>query len=127
MKFDKSRVYTALNADELKVGSKVVLSCILSNLKRYVEDNEIVTLTDILGEDEEYRFVSGNDCGTFAYLVEEPKINIDNLKLGDKLVNKGKNKEGVVTFINHNSPFFVNIGGYCYYGGDLDGWELSKE
>ena len=37
MEFDKSRVYTALNADELKIGSKVILGNTLSELKEAVE------------------------------------------------------------------------------------------
>lgn len=39
MEFDKSRVYTALNADELKVGDKVYVADSLSDLKRLVEMN----------------------------------------------------------------------------------------
>ena len=38
MEFDKSRVYTAINADELKVGSKVICASCLANLKEYVAD-----------------------------------------------------------------------------------------
>ena len=36
MEFDKSRVYTALNADELKIGSKVLVSNCISTLKDQV-------------------------------------------------------------------------------------------
>ena len=38
MKFDKSRVYTALNADELKVGSKVIVADSVRALKNAVKD-----------------------------------------------------------------------------------------
>ena len=37
MEFDKSRVYTIVNADELKVGSKVIVADSLGLLKRLVE------------------------------------------------------------------------------------------
>lgn len=37
MEFDKSRVYTVLNADELQIGSKVILGNTLSELKEAVE------------------------------------------------------------------------------------------
>lgn len=33
MEFDKSRVYSTLNADELKVGSKVIVAETLTHLK----------------------------------------------------------------------------------------------
>lgn len=37
MEFDKSRVYTSLNADELKRGDKVFVANSLNSLKRFVE------------------------------------------------------------------------------------------
>lgn len=40
MEFDKSRVYTVLNADELKVGDKVIVADDYGTLKRNVEDGE---------------------------------------------------------------------------------------
>ena len=39
MEFDKNKVYTALNADELKVGSKVIVANYLESLKAQVEAN----------------------------------------------------------------------------------------
>ena len=37
MEFDKSRVFSAVNADELPIGSKVILGNTLSELKEAVE------------------------------------------------------------------------------------------
>lgn len=37
MKFDKSKLYTAVNADELKVGSKVFVADNLEELRTEVE------------------------------------------------------------------------------------------
>ena len=37
MEFDKSKIYTAANADELKIGSKVVVADTLEDLKQCVE------------------------------------------------------------------------------------------
>ena len=39
MKFDKSRVYTSLNAENLKIGSKVICAFTISkgNIKRYAK------------------------------------------------------------------------------------------
>lgn len=52
MEFDKSKVYTALNADELKVGSKIIFADDLSSLQSRVIDASSVwigTLESIWG------------------------------------------------------------------------------
>lgn len=76
MEFDKSRVYTALNADELKVGSKVYVSDNMYYLKKCVEDNlESCILTEVLLEKEASRFCINdtfNEQWALAYLIEPP-------------------------------------------------------
>ena len=72
MEFDKSRVYTALNADELKVGSKVLLADDLRELKRLVENDVIPdTLEFVRAETYQFRFLSGTDFA-LAYLIAPP-------------------------------------------------------
>ena len=64
MEFDKSRVYTALNADELKIGSKCVFADDLRELRRLVsiEDTSQVLIA-IKGESYKYRFEQAKaDC-----------------------------------------------------------------
>ncbi len=99
MEFDKSKVYTAVNADELKVGSKCYFADNLADLKELVtgqveynpqeddyhrsyEEYFIKKLDGILPETEDARFGWGfNVCGSnsyldiqnLAYLVEQPK------------------------------------------------------
>ncbi len=81
MDFDKSKVYTALNADEVKVGSKGYFADSLSALGRYViNDNKsyFFTVKEILEEDEVYRFMVDNlndeeVSWNLFYLVEEPE------------------------------------------------------
>ena len=80
MEFDKSKVYTALNADEVKIGSKgyfadnlYELQCVIHNKK----DN-FFTIKEILKPDEKFRFLAKNLVGAYIswnlfYLVEEPK------------------------------------------------------
>ena len=80
MEFDRSKVYTALNADEVKIGSKgyfadnlYELQCVIHNKK----DN-FFTIKEILKPDEEFRFLAKNLVGDYDswnlfYLVEEPK------------------------------------------------------
>lgn len=97
MKFDKSRVYTALNADELKVGSKVVVADNIATLKEKVSNDECSILSGIQPEKTQYRFrVSvpeknkSIDC-CFAYLVSEPeenKLKWQDVKIGDILYRK---------------------------------------
>lgn len=77
MEFDKSRIYTAINADELQIGSKVILSNVLSELKEAVEvekEEAIQTLAIIRGENEVLRFTGDkyHSGYTLAYLIEPP-------------------------------------------------------
>lgn len=70
MEFDKSRVYTALNADELKVGDKVILADNIKDLLRLVKfDLNIEKLKDVRPFSCNARF-NGNTLHFLAYLVE---------------------------------------------------------
>ena len=77
MEFDKSRVYTALNADELKVGSTVIVANDLRSLRTKVEkfDNSYkVQLGDILSEAAIHRFeTTSGYTYVLAYLTSPPK------------------------------------------------------
>lgn len=71
MKFDKSRCYSALNADELRAGDKVIVANTLKDLKSAVDIALYVyELTDILTESSEDRFFVNDRCYLLAYLVE---------------------------------------------------------
>ena len=77
MTFDKSKVYTALNADELKIGSRVVLCDSLLELKEAVETEKkgtIQNLAIIHGEDMPFRFTGDkyHSGHLLAYLIEPP-------------------------------------------------------
>ena len=79
MTFNKSKVYTALNADELKAGSKCIFADDLRELRRLVsiEDTSQVLIA-IKGESYEYRFEQakadcmGDTLFALAYLIEPP-------------------------------------------------------
>ena len=80
MEFDKSRVYIALNADELKVGSKVIVANSIGNLKELVEQNmaELSDLTRINNVYSAKRFIVNEDTDraedfAFVYLISEPE------------------------------------------------------
>lgn len=96
MVFDKSRVYTALNADELQVGSKIVAADSLGLLKKRVisvgctDSRWPLELVSVDSEEEVYRFnvtQNGSDSAyELAYLVEEPEetgLKWTDLKPGD--------------------------------------------
>ena len=77
MTFNKSKVYTALNADELKIGSRVVLCDSLLELKEAVETEKkgtIQNLAIIHGEDMPFRFTGDkyHSGHLLAYLIEPP-------------------------------------------------------
>ena len=75
MEFDKSKVYTALNADELKVGDKCIFANNLDSLKCKVEEGtDIRPIIRILNDSYERRFkteVRGEY--PFAYFISEPE------------------------------------------------------
>ena len=76
MTFDKSKVYTALNADELPIGSKCIFADTVRKLQKKVEQknntNCIETFYKLRNRGGDDLFV-GNDCTyCYAYLVEPP-------------------------------------------------------
>lgn len=76
MEFDKSRVYTTLNAYELKIGSKCIFADDLGSLKDFVyegSEKHTYTLVKIESSYYEKRFCNGYGDFVLAYLVEELK------------------------------------------------------
>lgn len=74
MEFDKSRVYTALNADELSVGSRCIFSDTYGDLHdAVIDDVNTSTLDSISSPYTKMRFVDETyRTWYFAYLVSEP-------------------------------------------------------
>lgn len=74
MEFDLSRVYTALDADELEVGSRCIFANNLDSLKCKVEEGtDIKPIVQILNDAYERRFKTDVDSEyPFAYLISEP-------------------------------------------------------
>ena len=76
MTFDKNKVYTALNADEVKVGSIGVFADTIAQLKRKVEHPMTFEVVEILSDNYDCRFVTtGGMTYSFFYLTEEPEKN----------------------------------------------------
>lgn len=77
MKFDKARVYTALNADELEIGSICFLADTIAQLRERVEsenDEYKCKIDHIFSERETYRFCDKSALQfLYAYLIELPR------------------------------------------------------
>lgn len=135
MDFDKSKVYTALNADELKIGSKVIVAYDLKTLKNLVSINDervIHNLVKVYDESNYSRFVVDNGCCyaySLAYLVEEPeKLRWTDLKIGDIIRNSKDKITAMVTRIDSDdSNCHIYIANQGVYDGELDEWEKVND
>lgn len=80
MEFDKSRVYTALNADELQIGSECIFANTIHDLRLYVQsDYAPKSLVHLFGDNNVDRFVSNKGTFIFAYLIAPPaKVGFRN-------------------------------------------------
>lgn len=110
MEFDKSKVYTAANADDLKVGSKIIVTQSFGELKEAVKVNkEPVVLKAVLSPHCIARFeASDNVCYHLAYLVEEPDVlKWTDLKVGD--IVKKDHCRCMVTLIDADHDIHVHI------------------
>lgn len=126
MEFDKSRVYTALNADELKVGSKVVVANSLGVLKeKFNREDTTTKLLGIKSEQTANRFEVDKGLYLLAYLVEEPtKLKWTDLKLGDVIAN-GKLKFMVTAIDSEKQELHIFAGNTWLSDTYLE--ELVKE
>lgn len=85
MEFDKSRVYTSLNADELKAGDKVIVANSPYYLKKQVEEDDVTDEIMYIAPDTDDKRFRVDRSGEFAlaYLVER-KENCTNCGEGKK-------------------------------------------
>jgi hypothetical protein len=128
MEFLTERCYTALNAKELKIGSKVIPANNIDSLKCKVRDgDDIVEVREILIESYERRFLCNGGTFPFVYLVSEPvekKLKWTDLKLGDVIRRKDGLREGLVTLIDKDNETTMHIlAGTWLSGLDLEFYE----
>ena len=128
MEFDKSRVYTALNADELPIGSKCVFADTVKALREEVETGDTVDVvrkfTGLYGCVEDcgdIQFSDGFYTYNYAYLIEppaEPKYLpfASNKKAMEAIVKHG----GWVKHKNEQYSFITAID-----IGEEDGYEIK--
>ena len=80
MEFQKARVFTALNADELKIGSKVIVGDTVEALRNRVQNGTTpLTLSEIRRDSYERRFrveeyTEPESVFSFVYLISGPEI-----------------------------------------------------
>lgn len=124
MEFDISRVYTAVNADELKVGSEVIVADNLAELKAKVEKGtEPATLLGIEPDDRLYRFLTIYPRNALAYLVSEPEVlKWTDLKVGDVIHKNGRNLTVMVTGIDSYADIHIYAGDYWFTDEELKEW-----
>ena len=131
MKFDKSRVYTAVNADELEIGSKVIVADTLDGLKQRVLRNERPKeLLEILDENHTYRFRALNgEVSALAYLVSEPekKRRMTNYELAKWLAEgNGQKREGENNFLYTTYAYKDGDSKPCRKGVIIRGWNETE-
>ena len=135
MEFDKSKVYTAVNADELKIGSKVLVadnfSSLMSAVACYRDGHAVHELTNIFDTTYERRFeVDHMDfANSLVYLIEEKKLKWTDLKVGDIIRNNKTDMVTMITAINPNPTSKLNLHICCGYGWIYDSqfkndWEI---
>ena len=126
MEFDRSRVYTALNADELKPGSKVIAANNIDSLKCKVHNgDEIIKVSEILEASYERRFQL--DCKGAYPFVCLVTLKWTDLKLGDIVrCISNKNLVYMVTAIDGDTvdnKTHIMLGGDWIDDDNLCGYE----
>lgn len=134
MEYDKSRVYTALNADELKVGSVVYVADDLSTLKsKVLEELEDFILLKVRQEDECRRFVANDYNWSLAYLISEPEEKVlkwTDLKIGDVVKCKIRDVTKLVTGIDESAPInglHILLCNEWVDDKELESWEKEEK
>ena len=74
MEFNKNRIYTAVNADELQIGSRCFFSDTVRGLRRKVEEDTdcVETFYRLYNNGVDDLFVGNNYAYCYAYLIEPP-------------------------------------------------------
>ena len=128
MEFDKSRVYTAFNAEDLKVGSKCIFADTASYLRQMVQDENayayVQVFTELWNADSIARFKACDYRYLYAYLIEppaEPKYMpfesvekaMDATKKHGGWVKDKKNNVRLLVVGFEEDDVFVLGNGYC--------------
>lgn len=132
MEFDKNRIYTAVNADELKVGSLVIYADTMEDLKSNISADgkytfEPKAIQDIFDEGRERRFQVNGLSWALVYFVSEPEEKVlkwTDLKIGDVIKHKkdGEYRMIVGLSTDHENEHVI-VGGGWMTDEYLESWE----
>ena len=126
MTFDKSKVYTALNAYELPIGSKCIFADTIQCLRKQVENDDVQryvhVLTGIRDDSEMERF-GKDDCIAYAlaYLIKPPaKPKYKPFSNMENAVEVVKKHGGWIKRKKNNSLLFITgfTGGGIFLGNN---------
>lgn len=137
MEFDPKRVFTAANANELKVGSLVYLASTMAELKEKIknEDKDSYILEYIMSENYSDRFSAKGNSGyrcPLAYLIKEPeenKLKWTDLKIGDiirKVHEDGYRYAMVVRIDTYSTERHIGLEGEWITDESLEEWEKME-
>ena len=109
MKWCSENVFTAVNADELEIGSRIIVANNLDSLKCKVHSGtEIDTLYRLCDSAYERRFDTGHGPYPLAYFVDKPvELSWTDLEIGD-ILTKGA-KKYMITGIDLNGDYDSHI------------------
>lgn len=129
MKLDLSKIYSAVNVSEVKIGSKGYFSNKISNLETYVNnESALETLTSIRKDDaSNFKFGSDTAYWAFFYLVEEPEENkYRPYKNADEML---LHKQGIMPWVKTRDGYTLLISAYNDEGVYLPsvGWRTYTD
>ena len=110
MEFDKSKVQTAVNADELKIGSKCIFADTVKGLKCRVDDGRAMAILTCIGDESSVsRFVAnGATLFNLAYLIEPPaEPKYKPFESAEKAMEAIKKHGGWIKSKDGNKSFFI--------------------
>ena len=131
MEFDKSRVYTAVNADELKIGSKCIFADTVKALRKKVQADDYAQYVQpfIRLHDNGYdvQFLANCYLYNYAYLIEppvEPKYKpFESIEKAMEAIKKHggwikKKSNSYQYIVIAKSPFLIRL---------FNGWFILEE
>lgn len=139
MEFDRNRVFTALNADELEIGSKVYVADNLEDLQEHVtsDTHELIRkVVKIFPPSYNSRIKVADNKGIecfwhLAYLIKKSEpLKWTDLKIGDIVKCKIRAVTKLVTGIDESAPIdglHILLCNEWVDDRELESWEKVEE
>ena len=129
MEFDVSKVYSAVTAEQLKVGDKVIVADNLEQLRNKVQSGaEPHKLVAVLEDNCEYRFSIGQEPYALAYLVKPRcKLHWTDLKPGDSICKEDVTYMVTVVDSYEDAYRHIYAGDIWLSNDELEEWEKVND